>query len=78
MIGNLKEKAKGKAADALANAPNPADLVLGVLRKAPVPMKVAELAESTGLDKTIVDKAIKALKKDGRITSPERCKYTVV
>jgi len=78
MLGNLKEKAKSKATDAIANVADPSELVLGVLRKAPVPMKIADLAESTGLDKTIVDKALKTLKKDGRITSPERCCYTVV
>jgi len=78
MIGNLKEKAKGKAATALENVPNPADLVLNVLKKAPVPMKIADLVGSTGLDKTVVDKAIKALKKDGKITSPERCCYSAV
>jgi len=70
MIGNLKEK----AASALGNAA-PLDLILNLLKKSPVPLKVGEIAESTGLDKTIVDKAIKALKKDGKIESPERCKY---
>ena len=78
MIGNLKEMAKDKATQALENAPIPTDLILSVLGKAPGPMKIGELAEATGLDKSIVDKAIKALKKSGQITSPERCKYSVV
>ncbi|MCL2362017.1 MAG: HTH domain-containing protein [Defluviitaleaceae bacterium] len=72
MLGNLKEK----AASALGNAA-PLDMILNLLRGSSAPLKVGEIAEQTGLDKTIVDKAIKALKKDGRITSPERCKYTV-
>jgi len=71
MLKNLKEKATSALGDAA-----PLDMILNVLKKSPAPMKIGELAESTGLDKTIVDKAIKALKKDGRITSPERCKYT--
>jgi len=71
MIGNLKEK----AASALGNAVP--DTILNFLKQSPVPLKVGEIAEKTGLDKSIVDKAIKALKKDGKITSPERCKYTV-
>jgi len=71
MISNLKEKTAAVIGDA-----TPLDMILEILKKSPAPMKIGELAESTGLDKTIVDKAIKALKKDGKITSPERCKYS--
>ncbi len=40
------------------------------------PKKAGEVAEALGLEKKEVDKAIKALKKDGRIESPKRCFYT--
>jgi len=71
MLGNLKEKAASK----LGNIA-PLDMILDFIKKSPAPVKVGDIVEKTGLDKGIVDKAITALKKDGRITSPERCKYT--
>ena len=52
--------------------------VLQVLKGASGPMKIAAIVEATGLDKKEVDKAIKALKKDELITSPERCHYAAV
>ena len=52
--------------------------VLQALRDAPAPMKAGELVTATGLDKKEVDKAIKALKKDGQITSPKNCFYAAV
>lgn len=40
-------------------------------------LKAGEIAEISGLDKKDVDKAIKALKDDGKISSPKRCYYSV-
>ncbi len=49
--------------------------VLEALKKADEPMKAGEIAESMGIDKKVVDKAIKDLKKDELIESPKRCYY---
>lgn len=42
------------------------------------PMKAGEVAEATGIDKKEVDKIIKQLVKDGKVTSPKRCYYEAV
>ena len=47
--------------------------VLGAMKKAGKPVRPGEVAEMTGLDKKEVGKAIDALKKEGKITSPKRC-----
>jgi Mn-dependent DtxR family transcriptional regulator len=52
--------------------------VLEALQKAGEPLKVAQIAEILGVDKKEVDKAIKKLKKEGKIDSPKRCYYTPV
>jgi len=52
--------------------------VLEALKKAAKPMKGAELAEQTGLDRKEVDKALKDLKKQGKIDSPKACYYGIV
>jgi DNA-binding transcriptional regulator GbsR (MarR family) len=39
------------------------------------PLRPGEVAEATGIEKTEVSKAIKVLKKDGRLISPKRCYY---
>lgn len=36
-------------------------------------MKAGEIAEASGLDKKEVDKAMKTLKTEGKITSPKNC-----
>ncbi len=51
------------------------ELVFKVLKEAGKPLKSKEIAELAGLDKKEVDKAIKILKKEGKITSPKRCYY---
>ena len=51
--------------------------VLEALKKAGKPLKSAEIATATGLDSKEVAKIIKALKKDGAITSPKNCYYSV-
>ncbi|MBQ6004330.1 MAG: transcriptional regulator [Clostridia bacterium] len=51
------------------------DLILEAMKKAGVPLNAGKIAELTGLDKKIVDKAMAAMKKDGSIVSPVRCKW---
>ncbi|GHV16973.1 MarR family transcriptional regulator [Spirochaetia bacterium] len=51
--------------------------VLETLKKAGKPLKSAEIAELAKIDKAEVDKAIKALKKEGAVVSPKACYYTV-
>lgn len=49
--------------------------VLDTLVKNGVPMKAGEIAAAAGIDKADVDKAIKALVKEGKVESPKRCYY---
>ncbi|WP_372948870.1 hypothetical protein [Mariniphaga sp.] len=47
--------------------------VLETMKIAGKPLKAGEIAEATGLDKKEVDKAMKLLKKEGKIESPKVC-----
>lgn len=49
--------------------------VLQALKKSGKPMKSADIAEATGIDKKEVDKAIKTLKAEEKIMSPKVCYY---
>lgn len=51
--------------------------IIEAFRKAGEPVNATRIAEMTGLDKKVVDKAFAQLKKDGTIVSPVRCKYTL-
>lgn len=51
--------------------------VIETLKKAGKPLKAGEIAELAGMDKKMVDKAIKALKTADKINSPKRCYYEV-
>lgn len=51
--------------------------VLETLKTAGEALKGGEIAEKSGLDKKDVDKAIKALKAEGKINSPKRCYYGI-
>ena len=51
------------------------DLILEAMKKAGMPLNAGKIAELTGLDRKIVDKAMAAMKKDGSIVSPVRCKW---
>lgn len=51
--------------------------VLEVLKSSKEPLKAGDIAELAGIDKAEVDKAIKELKKEEKITSPKRCFYSV-
>lgn len=50
--------------------------VLEAMRKAGEPVNAGKVAELTGLDRKVVDKAMAALKKEGAIVSPVRCRWT--
>lgn len=50
--------------------------VLKAMRDAGEPLNAGKIAELTGLDRKAVDKAMTALKKEGAIVSPVRCKWT--
>lgn len=54
------------------------EIVFRILKEAEKPLKSAEIAQLAGMDKKEVDKAIKKLKKEGKITSPKRCYYAPV
>ena len=49
--------------------------VLEAMRKAGEPLNAGKVAELTGLDRKIVDKAFADMKKEGSIVSPVRCKW---
>ena len=53
----------------------PKDLVLEAMKKFGAPVNAGKIAELTGLDRKVVDKAFTALKKEGLIVSPVRCKW---
>ena len=54
------------------------DKVLEVLTNSTDPLDAKAIVAQTGLERADVDKAIKALKKDGKIESPKRCFYAAV
>ena len=49
--------------------------VLQAMREIGAPVNAGKIAEVTGLDRKVVDKAFDALKKEGAIVSPIRCKW---
>lgn len=49
--------------------------VLSAMREAGAPVNAGKVAEMTGLDRKVVDKAFADLKKEGAIVSPVRCKW---
>ncbi len=51
------------------------DLVLETMKKAGVPLNAGKIAELSGLDRKVVDKAMADLKKEGLIVSPVHCKW---
>ena len=54
---------------------NEKELILEAMRKAGEPLNAGKISELTGLDRKAVDKAMAAMKKDGSIVSPIRCKW---
>ena len=51
--------------------------VLKALKSSANPLKSAEISEMSGVDKKDVDKVLKKLKTDGKITSPKMCFYQI-
>ena len=51
------------------------ELVLNVMKEAGEPLNAGKIAELSGLDRKVVDKAMKDLKKEELIVSPIRCKW---
>lgn len=49
--------------------------ILDAMKKAGEPLNAGRISELTGLDRKVVDKAMAAMKKDGSIVSPVRCKW---
>jgi len=54
-----------------------AEKVLAVLSASPKPLRSGEIAELSGLDKKVVEKAMNTLKAEGKIVSPIRCCWEV-
>ena len=51
------------------------EIVLETMKKAWEPVNAGKVAEMSGLDRKVVDKAFNELKKEGAIVSPVRCKW---
>lgn len=47
--------------------------VMQILQSAGKPLKAGEIAEASGLEKKVVDKAMKVLKAEEKIVSPKFC-----
>ncbi|HAG03795.1 MAG TPA: transcriptional regulator [Lachnospiraceae bacterium] len=54
---------------------NEQEMILKAMKDAGEPLNAGKIAELTGLDRKVVDKAMSAMKKDGSIVSPVRCKW---
>ena len=54
---------------------NEKEIILETMVKAGEPLNAGKIAEFSGLDRKAVDKAMAAMKKDGSIVSPVRCKW---
>ena len=54
---------------------NEKKIILEAMKKAGDPLNAGKIAELTGLDRKVVDKAMADMKKDGSIVSPVRCKW---
>jgi len=50
-----------------------AEIVLAAMKAAGIPLNAGKIVELTGLERKVVDKAMKKLKADGSIVSPKNC-----
>ena len=62
---------------AMKRSEDPSRQVLDMLAKCSAPYGTKDIAEATGLDKKTVSNQITALKKQGLVESPARCKYGI-
>ncbi len=51
------------------------ETILKAMKKAGEPLSAGKVAELTGLDRKVIDKAFAEMKKNGVIVSPVRCKW---
>ncbi|MHA2427360.1 MAG: helix-turn-helix domain-containing protein [Candidatus Hermodarchaeia archaeon] len=51
------------------------ETILQAMKEAGKPLRPGEIVDLTGLDKAVVSKAMKSLKKEGKVDSPKRCYY---
>lgn len=51
--------------------------IIKAFEKSSNPLKSAEIADSTGIDKKEVDKILKKLKQEEKIFSPKMCFYAI-
>jgi len=54
------------------------DKVYEILSSSTEMLDAKAIVEKTGFDRKVVDKAITALKKEGKIESPKRCFYSAI
>ncbi len=54
---------------------NEKEIILEAMKEAGEPLNAGKVAELTGLDRKVVDKAFAEMKKEGSIVSPIRCKW---
>ncbi|PKP29885.1 MAG: MarR family transcriptional regulator [Bacteroidetes bacterium HGW-Bacteroidetes-16] len=54
---------------------NTSEKVYNTLKISNTPLKAGEIADQSGIDKKEVDKAIKVLVNENKISSPKRCYY---
>ncbi len=54
---------------------NEKEKILDAMKKAGEPLNAGKVAELTGLDRKVADKAFAEMKKSGEIVSPVRCKW---
>lgn len=55
-----------------------AEAVLKAMKDVGKPVRPGDVAKALGIESKEVSKAIKVLKKEGKIHSPKRCYYTPV
>ncbi len=52
------------------------EIIIETLKQSEKPMSAGQIAEKTGIDRKLVDKAMNKLKAEEKIISPIRCYWT--
>jgi len=55
---------------------NTEEVIISALKASEKPMSAGQIADKTGLDRKVVDKAMSKLKTEEKIVSPVRCFWT--